>query len=80
MNRSAFTLIELMIATAITCLVAAGTFMFFSGSGRISRAGYREINNALSNRVDREKRLFVPARTDGTVFLPCDGLAGEVDE
>ena len=80
MNRSAFTLVELMIATAITCLIATGTFMFFSGSGRMSKESYREINNALSNRVDREKRLFVSARTGGAVLLPCGELAKEADE
>ena len=64
MNRSAFTLVELMIATAITCLIAAGTFMFFSGSGRISRAGYREKS---------KKELHVLRSGDrcGRGFLYC---------
>lgn len=80
MNRPAFTLVELLIASAVACVIAAGTFMFFSGSGRISQDAYREINNALSNRVDRELRLFAPTRTGGTVLLPGGELAREADE
>ena len=80
MNRPAFTLVELMIATSIACLIAAGAFMFFSGSGRISKESYREINNALSNRVDREQRLFAPTWRGNTVLLPCGDLAKEADE
>ena len=69
MNRPAFTLIELMIATALTCVIAAGTYVFFAGSGRISREGYDAISSALANRVARE-RSFLRAQADGTVNPP----------
>ena len=81
MNRPAFTLVELMLATAITCVIAAGVYVFFSGSGRISREGYREINAALSNRVDREKRLFVPSQKGWYVNPPVgETLNQETEE
>lgn len=58
MNRPAFTLVELMIATFLTCVIAAGVFMFFSGSGRLSRDAYETVSAVMSNRVVREKAIF----------------------
>lgn len=77
-NRPAFTLIELMIATALTCLIAAGTFLFFSGSKTLSRDAYDTVTRAMSARIDREKSLFVEARLKVDVCLPSSNHWEEV--
>ena len=77
-DRAGFTLVELMIATALTCLIAAGTFLFFSGSKTLSRAAYDEVTRAMSARTDREKSLFAEARRLVDVRLPGSNLWEEV--
>ena len=72
MNRPAFTLVELMIATAITCVIAAGVFMFFSGSGRLSKDAYEAVSAAMTNRVEREKAIFRADSRSGNPYLPYD--------
>ena len=72
MNRPAFTLVELMLATSIVCVIAAGVFMFFSGSGRLSRDAYREVSAAMSGRADREKSFFTPRQGLESPYLPYD--------
>ena len=77
-DHPGFTLVELMIATAITCLIAAGTFLFFSGSKTLSKDAYGEVTRALTARIDREKSLFVEARLQVDVRLPGSNLWEEV--
>lgn len=72
MNRPAFTLVELMLATAITCVIAAGVFMFFSGSGRLSKDAYETVSAVMSNRVERENAIFAPGRLRESPDLPYD--------
>lgn len=72
MNRPAFTLVELMIATFITCLIAAGVFMFFSGSGRLSKDAYEAVSAAMDSRAARENSIFGPGRSGGEPYLPYD--------
>lgn len=74
MNRPGFTLVELMLATTITCLIAAGVFVFFSGSSQVSREAYDDVTSAMSDRVVREQALFVEARLVPDVRLPCSNL------
>lgn len=76
--RTGFTLVELMVATALTCLIAAGTFLFFSGSKTLSKDAYDEVTRAMSARTDREKSLFVEARRFVDVRLPGSNLWEEV--
>ena len=61
MNRRAFTLVELMIATFLTCVIAAGVFVFFSGSGRLSKEAYETVSAAMSNRVEHENAQYMEA-------------------
>ena len=72
MNRRAFTLVELMIATFLTCVIAAGVFVFFSGSGRLSKEAYEAVSAAMSNRVERENAVFRPGRVRESPYLPYD--------
>lgn len=78
MSRSAFTIVELMIATAITCVMAAGTFLFFSGSKTLSREAYDEVTGMMASRADRERDLFVRARQFVDVQLPFSNRWEEV--
>lgn len=71
MSRPAFTLVELMIATTITCVIAAGTYMFFSGSGRMSREAYEEVSAAMTDCIVREKEIFRPGEFSEDACLPC---------
>ena len=77
-DRPGFTLVELMIAAAITFLIAAGTLLFFSGSKALSKDAYEEVTRALTARTDREKSLFVEARLQVDVRLPGSNLWEEV--
>lgn len=72
MSRPAFTLVELMIATFLTCVIAAGVFMFFSGSGRLSKDAYETVSAVMSNRVERENVIFAPGRLRESPDLPYD--------
>lgn len=74
MSHTGFTLAELMLATAITCLIAAAAFVFFSGSARLSRDAYDEVTGAMSDRTFREQALFVEARRVPDVRLPGSNL------
>ena len=72
MNRRAFTLVELMIATSLACVIAAGVFMFFSGSGRLSRDAYETVSAAMSRRSERENAIFSPGHPRESPCLPYD--------
>lgn len=72
MNRPAFTLVELMIATFLTCVIAAGVFMFFSGSGRLSKDAYETVSAVMFNRVERDKAIFRADRFRESPYLPYD--------
>lgn len=80
MGRPAFTLIELMIATTITCVIAAGTYMFFSGSGSLSREAYKEVSAVMSDCIVREKEIFRPGQVSENACLPCSNRVWEVAE
>ena len=80
MNRAAFTLVELMIATSVACVIAVGVFMFFSGSATLSREAYEEVSRAMADRQAREQDLFVRARLEPSVQLPFSNRWEEVSQ
>ena len=65
-GRSAFTLIEVLMASAITTLVAASLATFFIGSKRLIRDSYIESQLSLALREQRERVLFQTMREGGT--------------
>lgn len=73
MKRPAFTLVEFIIATSITCLIAAGVFMFFSGSGRLSKDAYETVSAAMNSRIERERSIFRSRLPRENPYLPCGG-------
>ena len=68
----------MMIAAAITFLIAAGTLLFFSGSKALSKDAYEEVARALTVQLERERSLFAEARQHVDVRLPGSNLWEEV--
>ena len=66
-GRPAFTLIEVLMASAITTLVAASLATFFIGSQRLIRDSYIESQLSLKLREQRERLLFQTMREGGNV-------------
>ena len=66
-GRRAFTLIELMIATAITTLVTCSLLTLFTGMHRLIRRAYAESELSLRLRQARERLLFQSLREGGSV-------------
>ena len=64
-GRPAFTLIEVLMASAITTLVAASLATFFVGSQRLIRDSYVESQLSLKLREQRERLLFQAMREGG---------------
>lgn len=64
-GRPAFTLIEVLMASAITTLVAASLATFFIGSKRLIRDSYIESQLSLALREQRERILFQTMREGG---------------
>ena len=64
-GRPAFTLIEMLMASAITALVAASLATFFIGSQRLIRDSYIESQLSLKLREQRERLLFQTMREGG---------------
>lgn len=64
-GRPAFTLIEVLMASAITALVAASLATFFIGSQRLIRDSYIESQLSLKLREQRERLLFQTMREGG---------------
>ena len=80
MKRPAFTLVELTVATSIACVIAAGIFLFFAGSKRLSREAYLEVSAAMDGRLARERALFEPTRTVSQELLPFSNRVWEVSQ
>ena len=66
-GRPAFTLLEVLMASAITALVAASLATFFVGSRRLIRDSYIESQLSLALREQRERVLFQTVREGGAV-------------
>ena len=66
-TRPAFTLVEVLMASAITTLVAASLATFFVGSKRLIRDSYVESQLSLKLREQRERILFQAMREGGNV-------------
>ena len=77
-RRAGFTLLELLIASAIGTLCLAGVLVFFTGTNRLNRETFGKLKGALDERAEREKTLFVRARETATVDLPFVKRAWEV--
>ena len=65
--RPAFTLLEVLMASAITTLVSASLAAFFVGSPRLLRDSYIESQLSLKLRERREHLLFQTVREGGNV-------------
>lgn len=63
--RPAFTLLEVLMASAIATLVAASLATFFLGSQRLIRDSYLESQLSLKLRERRERVLFQTMREGG---------------
>lgn len=64
-GRPAFTLLEVLLASAVTTLVAASLVTFFFGSRRLIRDAYVESQLSLKLREQRERVLFQTMREGG---------------
>ena len=64
-GRPAFTLLEVLMASAITTLVAASLATFFVGSRRLIRDSYVESQLSMKLRERRERLLFQTMREGG---------------
>lgn len=64
-GRSGFTLLEVLMASAIATLVAASLATFFVGSRRLIRDSYVESQLSLKLREQRERILFQTMREGG---------------
>lgn len=63
--RTAFTLLEVLLASAVMTLVAASLATFFFGSRRLIRDAYIESQLSLKLREQRERVLFQTMREGG---------------
>lgn len=66
-QRSAFTLLEVMLSTAITAVVVASLATFVIGTRRLIRGAYVESQLSLKLRAQRERVLFQTLREGGNV-------------
>ena len=67
-RRGGFTLVELMIALAISCTVLVALGTLFVGSHRLMRQSYGVARASLDLRAEREHLLFHSAHEGGSAF------------
>ena len=67
-RRSGFTLVELMIALAISCTVLVALGTLFVGSHRLMRQSYGVARASLDLRAEREHLLFHSNHEGGSAF------------
>jgi len=74
MRRRGFTLVEMMIATAISGALLVALATLYLGADRLIRGMNADVRHSLSNRVERERTVFAPVQDGGVYFLPTTGL------
>lgn len=70
MNRRAFTLVEMMIAAAISSVLMLALVSLFLGSNNLIGGIRTSVRGSLRERVARDHELFDPTRQGGIYALP----------
>jgi len=70
MRERGFTLVEMMIATAVSGVLLLALVVLYLGSDKMIRGINDNVRESLGDRVERERTAFGPARNGGTWNLP----------